>query len=150
MSKKRQETSGDDKPIYKKWWFWVLAVVVLGLIGLAMPDSETEENVPEEVGTELSEEEQRRREEEAAREALLPSEASTIGICLETLRRQYPYGAETSGTFLVFAPSSQTSRMWKIDVIITNAFNAQRKALMECDVEKVGEDIRIKYFNISN
>ena len=30
---KNKQTS--DKPIYKKWWFWVIIVVILGVIGLA-------------------------------------------------------------------------------------------------------------------
>lgn len=30
------ETQVTKKPVYKKWWFWVIVVIVLGIIGMAM------------------------------------------------------------------------------------------------------------------
>lgn len=31
-----------NKQLFKKWWFWVVVVAVLGLIGLLVPESPTE------------------------------------------------------------------------------------------------------------
>jgi hypothetical protein len=34
--------SSEKKPIFKKWWFWVLAVIVLAIIGKAMGNKSTD------------------------------------------------------------------------------------------------------------
>jgi len=45
-----------NKKLFKKWWFWVGVVLILGLIGLATPDSSTDttnssDNPSQVVGT---------------------------------------------------------------------------------------------------
>jgi len=31
----------NKKPVYKRWWFWIIMVFVVGLIGNAIPDSQS-------------------------------------------------------------------------------------------------------------
>lgn len=38
----KREGNMEKKPIYKKWWFWVIVVIVIGAIGSSMGDEEAE------------------------------------------------------------------------------------------------------------
>jgi hypothetical protein len=40
-----------NKQLFKKWWFWVAVVAVLGLIGLLAPESSTETATPVDSNT---------------------------------------------------------------------------------------------------
>ena len=57
----------EKKPIYKKWWFWVIIIVIIGAIGSITETNntiETSSNVQNELKQESEEEKQQRLERE--------------------------------------------------------------------------------------
>lgn len=57
-----------NKPVYKKWWFWLVAFLVFGFVVGQTADDEPKEDVEEEAKEETKEESKEKDEEEKPKE----------------------------------------------------------------------------------
>lgn len=96
----------------------------------------------------------RKEQEEAARkaeEAKVPNEVDTAVYCKQAFELQYPYnGSKVHSILGVIAnvKNSANSRLYKVEVTIQNAFGAERSGVMECVVQKDGDALSLKEFNV--
>ncbi len=79
---------------------------------------------------------------------LAPDPVESIVLCRQNLEQEYPYGAKVRSILGVIAdePISEDTHFYKVEVEITNAFNAKRDSVMECKVTKKGESLEISHF----
>ena len=96
------------------------------------------------------EEEDKQRAEQVAKENLLPSEDATRELCTKAIKSKYPYGVKVHSVLgeISLTPTSKNTRTWQVEVSITNAFNATRKAIMTCYVTKDGDRANVN-FNVN-
>lgn len=124
--------------------------------GIAEIETIKAKKAAEEAEKKKAEEAERNRkeQEEAARkveEAKAPSAEGTLQICEKAFKSQYPYkGSKVHSIMGVIANNvnSTNTRLYKAEVTIQNAFGAEYSAVMECVVQKDGEMLSIKDFNV--
>jgi len=97
------------------------------------------------------EEEDKQRAEQVAKENLSPTEKDIKELCTKAIKSQYPYGAKIHSILgdNSLTQTSENSRLWQVAVSVTNPFNATRKAVMECEVVREGNMIKIKNFSVN-
>lgn len=107
----------------------------------------TQESLKRDIEAKQKEEEQRKAEE-----ARLPSGDDTTSLCIERFDQTYPYkGSKVHSILGVISldKSSDNSRLYKVEVTIANAYGAEYKATMECNVVKSNDGaISIERFDI--
>lgn len=99
----------------------------------------TPESIKLEQEAKMKEEEQKKAEE-----AKLPAGEKVVSLCSERFEQTYPYkGSKVHSILGVISldKSSESSRLYKVEVTIQNAYGAERKAIMECNVQKSADGI---------
>lgn len=99
----------EKKPVYKKWWFWVIVILVIGAIGSSMGDEEAEkvdkqaetqeadskETEAQEVTEETTEEESEEETTEEEKEEFKTNEKIAFeGRVLEVTGVEYSNGSD--------------------------------------------------------
>ena len=93
----------------------------------------------------------REEKERQEAEARVPSADGTAELCEKQFHCNYPYsGSKVHSILGVIANDkySANSRLYKVEVTIENAYGASYKAVMECVVQKSGDYIQVKTFNV--
>lgn len=81
---------------------------------------------------------------------LAPDPIESRVLCEQQVKQEYPWGAKVHGILGVIADKQESvdTHFYKVEVTIKNAFNAERRTVMECKVTKTGESLAISYFYV--